>query len=187
MVDPRIARSRSAVIDATLELLAEVGYAGLSIDAISKRSGVARTTIYRHWSSLAAIVHEAAVSTSELHAPPDTGDVRCDLRAMFVGLAHKLTETEWGHMLPTLVDAAGRDPEILALQQRFAEERREAGLCVIRLGADRGQVRDDVDLDVLAEMVVGAMFTRRLVNHQPIDDDFIDRLLDTVWPLIAAD
>lgn len=187
MVDPRIARSRTAVIEAALELLGDVGYAGLSIDAISKRSGVARTTIYRHWSSLAEIVHEAAVSTSELHAPPDTGDARADLRAMFAGLAHKLTQTEWGRMLPSLVDAAGRDPEILAMQERFTADRREAGMCVIRLGAERGQVRTDVDLEMLAEMVVGALFARRLINHQPLDDEFLDRLVDTVWPLIAAD
>jgi AcrR family transcriptional regulator len=61
------------VIEAALDLLGDAGYGGTSIDAISRRSGVARTTIYRHWRSLAEIVHEAAMTTVGVKAVPTRG------------------------------------------------------------------------------------------------------------------
>lgn len=180
-VDPRVARSRAAVLGATLDLLTADGFAGLSIDAIAKRSGVARTTIYRHWPSLAAIVQDAASSTVSPTPLSDTGDARTDLRAHLGALAAKLTSSDWGRLLPVLVDAAGRDPEILELQRRSTTERRKVALDVVRRGIEAGQLRDDVDFELLSEMLVGAVFTRRLVNHLPIDDEFLDELIDLAF------
>lgn len=185
-LDPRVARSRAAVIDATLELLGEGGFAGLSVDAIARRSGVARTTIYRHWSTLAEIAHEAAMSTVGIKAVPDTGDSRADLRAHIGALADKLNHSAWGRMLPVLVDAAGRDPEILELQRQFTAERRTAAMAIARAGVERGEIRADVDLDLVGEMLVGAIFTRHLVTHLPITDDFLDALLHTTFDAIGT-
>ncbi|MFN8052436.1 MAG: TetR/AcrR family transcriptional regulator [Acidimicrobiales bacterium] len=185
--DPRVVRSRAAVMAATLELLADGGYAGLSIDAISKRSGVARTTIYRHWPSLAEIVTEAATSTVGIKAVPDTGDARADLRAHLDVLAEKMTRSDWGRMLPTIVDAASRDPELLELQRRTTAERRMAAMAIAAKGVANGQIRDDVDLDLVGEMLVGPIFTRHLVTHQPITEQFLDDLLDMAFRIIGTD
>lgn len=184
-VDPRVARTRAAVIEATLALLGEGGYAALSIDAISRRSGVARTTIYRHWSSLAEIVHEAASSTVGIKPVADTGDARADLRAHLGMLAEKLAG-EWGRMLPVLVDAAGRDPEILDLQRRSTAVRRAAAMAIARRGVENGQIRDDVDLDLVGEMFVGPVFARHLVTHLPITDEFLDELTEIVFSFIGT-
>lgn len=185
--DPRVLRSRAAVIDATLDLLAEGGYAALSIDAISKRSGVARTTIYRHWPTLAEIVHNAATSTVGVRSVPETGDARVDLRAHLGELARKLRSSDWGRMLPVLVDAAGRNPEILELQRRMTTERRAAAMAIAHRGVADGQIRDDVDLDLISEMLVGPIFTRHLVTHQPITDQFLDDLMDFVFDVIGTE
>lgn len=185
-LDPRIARSRAAVIEATLDLLGEVGYGGTSIDAISRRSGVARTTIYRHWPSLAEIVHEAATSTTAVQSVPDTGNARTDLRAHLGVLAAKLNHGPWGRMLPVLVDAAARSPEMLALQRSSTAERRTAAMAIVHRGVAAGQIRDDVDLDLVGEMLVGPLFTRHLVTHRPIDDEFLDDLIAIVFSVIGT-
>jgi AcrR family transcriptional regulator len=185
-LDPRIARSRAAVIEATLDLLTEVGYSGLSIDAISRRSGVARTTIYRHWPTLAEIANDAAMSTVAIREVPMTGDARADLRA-HVGMLVDKINSEWGRMLPVLVDAAARNPEILALQRDSTTARRAAAMRIVKDGVASGQIRDDVDIDLIGEMLVGPIFTRHLVTHQPITDDFIDDLMEIVFSLIGTD
>jgi AcrR family transcriptional regulator len=185
-LDPRVARTRAAVIEATLDLLAEVGYAGISIDAISKRCGVARTTIYRHWPTLAQIVQDAVSTTVDTRPAPRTGDVRADLRAHIDLLVAKL-DNSWGRMLPVMIDAASRDPEILELQRRSTAERRAAAMQVVVDGVERGIIRGDVDLDLIGEMLVGPIFTRHLVRHDPITPEFLDDLLDVVWGIIAVD
>lgn len=185
-LDPRVARSRAAVIEATLELLAEVGYGGTSIDAISRRSGVARTTIYRHWASLAEIVHEAATSTVGVKTVPDTGDARADLRAHLGEMAKKLNRGDWGRMLPVLVDAAARDDEILDLQRRSTAERKAAAMAIAARGVASGQIRDDVDLVLAGEMLVGPIFTRHLVTHLPITDAFLDDLIEATFRCIGT-
>jgi len=185
-LDPRVARSRAAVIEAALELLGDAGYGGTSIDAISRRSGVARTTIYRHWRSLAEIVHEAAMTTVGVKAVPDTGDARADLRAHLGELAAKLNSGAWGRMLPVLVDAAFRDEEILELQRRSTAERKAAAMAIAARGVELGQIRDDVDLVLCGEMLVGPIFTRHLVTHLPITEAFLDDLIEATFRMIGA-
>ena len=163
------------MIEAALDLLGDAGYGGTSIDAISRRSGVARTTIYRHWRSLAEIVHEAAMTTVGVKAVPDTGDARADLRAHLGELAAKLNSGAWGRMLPVLVDAAFRDEEILELQRRSTAERKAAAMAIAARGVELGQIRDDVDLVLCGEMLVGPIFTR---HHPPADHRGLPRRPD---------
>ncbi len=96
VVDPRVLRTRQSVIAATQDALVEEGYAAITIDGIAWRSGVARTTIYRHWGSLADLVIEAVTLIDEQWSAPDTGSVRDDLVAQATGLNEKLSTSEWG-------------------------------------------------------------------------------------------
>ena len=77
--DPRVARSRAAVLDATVDLLGEVGHGGTTVEAIAERSGVAKTTIYRHWPSRAPLLIDAFHCRVEHVEATPTGDVRADL------------------------------------------------------------------------------------------------------------
>ncbi len=85
--DPRVVRSRAAVVEATLALVAEVGIGETTVDAIAERSGVAKTTIYRHWTGKPAIVLDALSSVMAPPADPDTGTVRDDLVVLLEGFA----------------------------------------------------------------------------------------------------
>lgn len=178
--DPRIARSRGAVIEATLQLLGERGFAGVSIDAISRASGVARTTIYRHWTSLAEIVHDAVRSVAPPPPPDnDSGDPIADVTEFLRGLAHNLTDA-WGRIFPIIIDAADRDPELWELQTNHSAERRAVLEAIIARGQAGGAIGNDTDAAFLAELLTAPLFTRRFINHLPVDDAFVDRVVARV-------
>ena len=181
--NPRVLRSRETVRVAALELLEERGYAGFSIDAVSKRCGVARSTIYRHWESGAKLALDALTSIEETAVPASSGDLEADLRSMLRNLATKLA-SPYGRLLPTLIDAAHRDPEFAALQRSFAERRRSEALqqCGVSLAASG--LPPEVDLVVLADQLAGALYLRHLVSLQPIDEEFLDALVQNVLSLI---
>src|ERR1700731_1150267 len=78
-VSARVQRSKEAVLATTNELMSEAGIGGVSIDEVSRRSGVAKTTIYRHWPSRSALLLDACSRLGSPQAPPDTGSLRGDL------------------------------------------------------------------------------------------------------------
>ena len=117
--DPRVVRSRAAVLDAALGLLCEGGYAAVTIDGVARRSGVARTTIYRHWSSLAALVIDAVVSSHPGGPPEPLGDPRQDFRRHLGSLREKLTTTAFGPALAATLHAARCNDEVARLQNEL--------------------------------------------------------------------
>ena len=116
--DPRVVRSKATIIDACAELIAEEGFAGVSIEAVAARSGAAKTTIYRHWPSREALCIEAfGACAGPDPALPDTGVLRDDLIAVLSGLAERLNDPGWNASMTSLLDASGRDPELAALHR----------------------------------------------------------------------
>lgn len=178
--DPRVARSKAAIIDATIELLGERGVADTTIEAIAERSGVAKTTIYRHWDSKPEVVIAAIHTMIQAPVDPDTGDLRRDLESLLGGLAAALTDSRLAPLLPSLIDAAERDPEFAAVHRRFASGRQRTVRHVLERGLERGELRSDVDLDEVMEHLAGPLFFRRLVRHQPIPPVRVRRIVDVV-------
>ena len=89
-LDPRVQRSRDAVLTTTFELLGESGVGGFTVDEVARRSGVAKTTIYRHWPSREALVIDACSRISDEQAVPDTGSLDGDLTAILSNIGHLL-------------------------------------------------------------------------------------------------
>lgn len=173
MSDPRIARSRSAVCEATLDLLRESGYSGLSIDAVSKRSGVARTTIYRHYDSVAALTLDALES---LRPPEDvvvTDDPVADLRAQL----QRIIVSVGTGVLPTIIDGAARDPEFRRLRHEYVTTRRAETRRILERLLDAGELSPEADLEIVMDMVVAPIFYRMLLSDHPTDDEFVERII----------
>lgn len=185
--DPRVARSKAAIIEATIQLLGERGVAETTIEAISERSGVAKTTIYRHWESKAEVVLAALDTIVEAPRDPDTGSLRRDLEELLQGLAHALTTSPWAPLVSSLIDAAERDPEFADLHGRFASGRHETVRAVLQRGIDRGELRRDADLDDVMEHLAGPLFYRRLVRRQPIPTARTRRIVDVVMRAYGPD
>src|ERR1700683_1738109 len=110
-VDSRVRRSRSRVLTTAFELLSESGVGGFTVDEVSRRSGVAKTTIYRHWPSREALVIDAASRISAEQEVPDTGSLEGDVTAILANLGHLLSTARWSSVLAALVDVDERVAE----------------------------------------------------------------------------
>jgi AcrR family transcriptional regulator len=177
-VDPRVARTRHTVLTATAELLAEVGWGAVTIEAVATRSGVARTTVYRHWPDLHSLLAEAMQSVMEPCREPDTGSLRGDLTFILRSLADTLTRSAGAGVMTSMIDAAERDPQIAALQRSFTHERRSASRRAFERAVARGEITGDYDFEVESALLGGALFYRRLVSREPLSARFVDRVVD---------
>lgn len=166
--DPRVARTKEAVLRATTELLAEQGLAATSVEAVAARSRVAKTTIYRHWPDRAALVLDGVNQLAATYDVIDTGNLRADLLASVTELAHRLDRTPYGRVLPSLVDAADRDADLAAAFQRHGESRRRSFIDRLELAVKRGELPAGTSVGVVHDLIVGPVFYRRLVARKPL-------------------
>lgn len=132
-------RSRAAVLAATLDLLVQRGITATTLEAVAQRSGVAKTTIYRHWDDQPALVLDAIASTLHQPADPDTGTLRQDLAVLLTGLATAL-HSPAAALMPALIDAAKRDRAFAALHREEATRRHPVVRDVITRGITRGEL-----------------------------------------------
>jgi AcrR family transcriptional regulator len=178
--DPRVIRSRAAVIEAAIDLLATRGAEGFTIDAVAKRSGVARTTIYRHWPEPDALLIDAIAAVCAGPRAVDTGSVRDDLLAVYVGLVDALRSTRLGTVLPVMLDLVRRDPSLKAIHRRFVADRRRPAIDAVHRAIERGELPAGTDAGTIVDRVAGPIFYRFLVVHDPLSAAAVERLVDDV-------
>jgi AcrR family transcriptional regulator len=178
----RSERSRVAILTATRELISELGYAKLTIEAIAARAGVGKQTIYRWWPSKGAVVFDSLLALSE--GPdgirlPDTGDVEADLKTVLRATAAEFSDPAFEAPIRALNTEIINDPELAALYRekmerpiRAAKERR------LRSAQEAGQLAADADLDLLIDVLYAPLTQRWLLRSGPLDDDFADALVD---------
>ena len=181
-LDPRVERSRRVVLSAALDLLGEVGYGGLTIEAVAARAGVGKSTIYRHWSGKPELVEDAVRTLKAAVAVPPDGTVRERLTAVLQQMARNIADSTWSTCLPAIIDAAERDPEVLAIQRRLSAERRQVLVDLLAEGVAAGEVPAHLDLHLLAECLVGPIMVRRLLLHEPFDPAAVPFLVNQVIP-----
>jgi len=183
----RSARCHAAILESTVELLAESGFAGLTVEGVAARAGVGKSTIYRHWRSKAELVIEAFGSLIHTAPPVHTGDLRTDLVERVRTVIAVISQPPLAPILPSLLDAAERDPELAELHRRFTAQRRRTLLDLLDAGVAAGTVLPGTDVELVADLLAGPVFYRRLISRAPLGPAFADRLVDTLLPLIAGD
>lgn len=181
-------RPRSAELDrsirrAAIDLLAEESYDCLSIEAVAARAGCGKAAIYRRWPSKSALVVDAiATCKDEGFRLPDTGSAREDLLLYVRGMLRYLRTSDVGRVMPALVAELARNPELAAsFRKGVIEPRRNLILETLRRGVLRGELRPDVDLDIVADALVAILHHRLLITGQEIDEGLPDRLVDLLW------
>jgi AcrR family transcriptional regulator len=184
---PRSAAAREAVLTATTALLADAGVEGLHIEQVSARSGVAKTTIYRHWPTKADLVVDAISSCVVPVATPNSGDLRRDLIEVVVGMRDALVASGLIDLVPSLLAAARNDPELAALHERLGQDRDTPVRTVLELAQLRRALPDEIDLDRAAELLVGPLLLRLLFTHEPPTDDHVAFVVDTVLAGLRAE
>jgi len=176
--DKRVERSKAAVLAETYRQLTQSGISGVSIDEVSRASGVSKTTIYRHWSSRSALLIDACSRLGGASPPPDTGTLRADLHALMTTLAEQLQSAAWATVYPSIVDAAERDPEIAALQAGLHQAFMAPFHAVIERARERGEVGPAKPAADVVAAVVGPLFYRRWFSKEAIDDRFTETTVD---------
>ncbi len=162
---PRSERSHLAIVRATLELLAEVGYARITMEQVQRRAGVGKATIYRRWASKAELVKDAIQHLSADLPVPDTGSLREDFKAISAALVAIARDRDAALLMPRLLAEASRDPELHAIfYAQLVEPRRRVARIALQRARDRGELRDDVDLELAIDMLVGPIIYRFLIT-----------------------
>ena len=171
-----------AILQATLELLAESGYDQLTIDAVAARARCSKATIYRRWPGKAALVTTAVRrhAGQPAAAAPDTGSLRSDLLATLDLMRSSLSGQDAALVLGLLI-AMHRDGELAAaVREQVLDVKREVFGAVIARAIARGEVPATTDGALLAEISSAVLFSRRLVTGEPLDDAFTRHLVDAV-------
>ncbi len=179
-LDERVRRSRAAVLGVTAELLFERGFAGVSVDEITRRSGVAKTTIYRHWPTRSDLLRDACSSIGTPLEMPDTGSFEGDATALMTSLAHLLRSAKWTSVLPSVIDAAERDPDIAAIYSRLQEGYSAPLKLAIQRAIQRGELPKTADAALLVAALTGPLFYRRWFSREPLTSAFAKRIVRLV-------
>lgn len=156
--DPRVVRSKAAVLASAAELLAESGMNGATVDAVAARSGVAKTTIYRHWPDRDALLLDAVFAMAPPSEDPSSGDLRRDLVEVLSALASTLYDSDFGRTLPSLIDNASRDEDAARLLAQFGHERRRAVCRILHTAVGEGELPAGSDVKLLHSLLAGPVF-----------------------------
>jgi AcrR family transcriptional regulator len=168
--DPRVLRSRAAVLDAARELLIEFGIQGVTIEGVASRSGVAKTTIYRQWTDRNQLLLDACTTDVVDIVVPNTDDLRADILTAVTDLASLLDGADGTAMMPALIEAAERDEEFRDIIGPFVDARRQPVMNRLRSAVRRGQLPKGTDVDMVCASLVGPLFYRRLLTRQRVGD-----------------
>lgn len=180
MARPRSEAARQKVLDAALELIAVSGVASFTVDAVSARSGVAKTTIYRHWDSGNALLIETMKCAIAPMPTPNTGALRTDLTQLVKSAMEMLSQPA---LLGTMLEIMARvqsDPELQALHAALEHERVMPLKTVLLLAQARGEISPDADLELMVDMVGGPVMSRRLFKAIEFSNEEIEELVDLI-------
>jgi AcrR family transcriptional regulator len=171
--------ARVAVLEAADDLLVERGFAGVTIEGIAARAGVAKQTIYRWWTSKTAILFDALLTDAAEHfTPPDHGDLGSDLRDHLRQIATFLTGTDAGVVCRALAGQAQHDPAVATrFQSDFVGPQRERDREPFLRAQRRGELSQVEDIDLAVDQLVGPIYYRVLVTGQAVPPQFTDALV----------
>ena len=174
------------MIAATLAELAERGYSGVSLDGVAARAEVHKTTIYRRWRAKETLVLDAMLEQAgQTVAIPDTGSLRGDLLELARRSAAIQTSPAGEAVVRAVAGEAPGNPEIAAASRRFWAERLAVDRTIVERAMDRGEIDPRVDAGLLIEALLGPLYFRLLVTGEPLDDEFIEGIVDLVYAACA--
>jgi AcrR family transcriptional regulator len=179
---PRCEETRDKVLTAAARLLERWGPRALTMERIASEAGVSKATLYRWWSCAAAIALEGFLATVEpsiAWPQPSESSMRQALTTQATSLVRLYRDTPHGRTIRTVIAEAQGDPEVgRAFLEGFLLPRRRLGREIIEVWKARGELRADVDAEVLLDLIYGPIYFRLLVGHQELTDAFVKRTVD---------
>ena len=185
---PRSPETRAKILKAAYEMLNEVGFMDLTIEGVAARAEVGKPTIYRRWKTKSALAMDAflEIVTPEI-AFPDTGTAKEDFREQMQKIV-KLMNSPRGEVLANVIGCGQADDELIkAFRDNWLTPRRDDAKRIWQRGVERGELRKDIDVEVAIDALYSPLFYRLLLKHQPLNQNFVDRLVDAVMNGLIAD
>lgn len=179
---PRSEKSREAVIAAADELLNESDGRKLTIEAIARRAGVGKPTIYRWWPSLADVVLEVLLSQASAEIKvPSCETVQETLRLFLRQSMQTITAGVGVHLCYLMAQAQVDDEFRIRFREKFTNQRRRVLYSILQQAVYVGELERHQNLDLLVDIVFGAMWYRLLLGHLPMDESFADELTGIIF------
>jgi AcrR family transcriptional regulator len=185
---PRDASRDDALRQAALEVMAEVGYRALTMDAVAARARAGKATIYRRWESKLDLVIDTCtqLATQNL-AAPDTGSLAGDLREFLSSFAAFLSGPI-GKAAQALVGELPHEPELAsAFRETFLISQRDVLRGILDRAAERGELKADAPRGMAVEIAGAALIYRLMLTGDPLDEPFVEKVVEQVLlPLVRV-
>ena len=178
-------RARERVLRAALEVLADQGMPGFTIEAVAHRARASKATVYRRWTSQATLLVDAMDLSFQPFPLPATGQLRTDLIELVSRLEALLSGQPFPRLMAAFIDAAERDPTLSSLHQQLTERRREPIRHVLAQARQRGDIPSTADLELAVDLLTGPAFYRRFIAHRAIADQYAAAVVDHVLTAIG--
>jgi len=178
---PRVEGDREQeILDATLEVLADVGYDRLTMDAVATRAKASKATLYRRWNGKVSLVIDALLSVKSTPQAPDTGNLRDDLIQSFCGLGG-LTDQQSVATFASVITAISRDQDFAeAFRKEVVGPKAEVARLIFVRARERGEIPEDVDIDLLAPALAGIVLHRLYVMGEVPNAALVTRVIDQI-------
>ena len=181
---PRSEEAHKAILDATLELLVEVGFSALTVEGVATRAGVGKATIYRRWPSKLPLVIEAFSQLPQLEEV-DTGNLVDDLKKMLRSYLQLFYTTPLAAVLPSLAGERAHDPQLSERFDPVIRGRRQPLVRALERAVDRGELSPDLDLDLAADIIVGPIAVRLFFTGGKVSPRMVGPMVDLALSGIA--
>jgi AcrR family transcriptional regulator len=172
-LDPRQARTRERVYAAALDVLRREGIGATTFDAIAQHAGVARSTLYRNWSSRDALPHEAIEEQAPFPVTPPDEPTVARLETTLQQIATALSASSWGWVLPAAIAATDASPVLSEGYRSFTAGLRAVFTTIVNDGKKAGELPPDLDEENFADTLLGPLFYRRLIRQLPTGPTWI--------------
>ncbi|HEX2286998.1 MAG TPA: TetR/AcrR family transcriptional regulator [Mycobacterium sp.] len=184
---PRDNEIDAAVLVAARELLAEIGYAQVTMDATAARAGTSKAAIYRRFKSKAELLFAAAVHGSEMASPVDTGSLRGDLLALGRQIRADMSTPAAREVAPQVIAEISRSPEVSQrLRSVFVAGERDQIDEILTRAVHRGELPQMPDVGTVHRLLGGALFFTIMVIDEEIDDAELGRVVDVLTDGLRA-
>ena len=169
------------ILEAAVAELAEVGYGGVTIEAVAARAGVGKSTIYRHWRDKLDLIADAFETFHE-RMVPDLGELsaRRAIELLLGHVAEVVVDSIFTRCIPAMIEGAERDPRVREFFHAYSAERRQVLVDLIRRGIDAQEFDAGVDPELATSAMLGTIFYRRLMTPEPFDPAGAGELVELV-------
>lgn len=176
--DPRVARTRATVLGTAADLVVEGGPAALTVDAVVARSGVARSTIYRHWPTRDDLLVDVFEFCVPMMTPPpaELGFAEA-MRAFLHDLVRQLSDPKWNRMMPALLALKAYEPTLADVEQRLERRQDDLTVDLFARGEREGLFGPDLDRDRTMALLVGPLVFAVLTGGTPLGAELADEAL----------